>query len=193
MAHAQRERQPPFSREICLLSPRNERGLRGLIDNSILSRHGKSSGELGSVMILNPTIGNSWKQGASTENITMNNKLFVGNLSFNTTENDLQDTFASARHRPGNQPDDGPHQRPSSWFWFCHHEHPEEAQKAIDALNGSKLGWSCLDRQCRQASRRSRGWRRRRSRFWSQVVLKSSFSVAREAGSAMPRALLLRG
>ncbi len=25
----------------------------------------------------------------------MNNKLFVGNLSFNTTENDLQDTFAA--------------------------------------------------------------------------------------------------
>ena len=25
----------------------------------------------------------------------MSNKLFVGNLSFNTTENDLQDTFAA--------------------------------------------------------------------------------------------------
>ena len=25
----------------------------------------------------------------------MNNKLFVGNLSFNTTENDLQDAFAA--------------------------------------------------------------------------------------------------
>ena len=41
-------------------------------------------------------VGNSLgKQGQSGQNIHhMSTKLFVGNLSFNTTENDLQDAFA---------------------------------------------------------------------------------------------------
>ena len=60
--------------------------------------HGKSSGELSSVMILNPM--RNWQQsseryGASrTVKHHMSNKLFVGNLSFDTPENDLQDGFA---------------------------------------------------------------------------------------------------
>ena len=48
-------------------------------------------------MVRNPMVGNSLEQRVSLQNITnmSNNKLFVGNLSFNTTENDLQDTFAA--------------------------------------------------------------------------------------------------
>ena len=50
-----------------------------------------------SVMILNPTFGNSlWRVPVcQTVKHHMSNKLFVGNLSFNTTENDLQDAFAA--------------------------------------------------------------------------------------------------
>jgi RNA recognition motif-containing protein len=74
----------------------------------------------------------------------MNTKLFVGNLSFDTTENDLQDAFAahgtvteanlmmdrSTGHSRG--------------FGFITMATPEEAQKAIDALNGKDLGGRAL-------------------------------------------------
>src|SRR4051812_50221137 len=48
-------------------------------------------------MIRNPIFGNGLEQGVGLQNITTmsNNKLYVGNLSFNTTENDLQDLFAA--------------------------------------------------------------------------------------------------
>ncbi|MBU6411571.1 MAG: RNA-binding protein [Verrucomicrobia bacterium] len=69
----------------------------------------------------------------------MNNKLFVGNLSFNVTENDLNDAFAAhgtvaeavlmmdrATHR-------------SRGFGFVTMSTDEEAQKAMAALNGTEL------------------------------------------------------
>src|ERR1039458_5967542 len=74
----------------------------------------------------------------------MSAKLFVGNLSFNITENDLQDAFAAhgtvieanlmmdratGRHRG---------------FGFVTMSTPEEAQKAIEALNGKELGGRAL-------------------------------------------------
>jgi cold-inducible RNA-binding protein len=69
----------------------------------------------------------------------MNNKLFVGNLSFNTTENDLQDAFAS--HGTVLQASlmmDRTSGR-SRGFAFVTMSTPEEAQTAIDALNGADL------------------------------------------------------
>jgi hypothetical protein len=45
--------------EKTLLFARNGAWWRGLLDSLSLSRHGKSSGELSSVMILNPKFGNS--------------------------------------------------------------------------------------------------------------------------------------
>jgi cold-inducible RNA-binding protein len=70
----------------------------------------------------------------------MSTKLFVGNLSFNTTENDLQDAFAAhGTVTEANLVTDRTTGRPRG-FGFVSMGSPEEAQKAIDALNGAKLG-----------------------------------------------------
>jgi cold-inducible RNA-binding protein len=70
----------------------------------------------------------------------MSNKLFVGNLSFNTTENDLQDAFAAhGTVTETNLMVDRATQRPRG-FAFVTMGSAEEAQKAIAALNGKDLG-----------------------------------------------------
>lgn len=70
----------------------------------------------------------------------MNTKLFVGNLSFNTTENDLQDAFAAHGNvTETNLMMDRATGRPRG-FGFVTMGSPEEAQKAVDALNGTTLG-----------------------------------------------------
>jgi RNA recognition motif-containing protein len=69
----------------------------------------------------------------------MNTKLFVGNLSFNTTENDLQDAFAAhGTVTEANLMTDRTTGRPRG-FAFVTMGSPEEAQKAIEALNGADL------------------------------------------------------
>src|SRR5262249_3512249 len=69
----------------------------------------------------------------------MNTKLFVGNISFNTTENDLQDAFAAhGTVTEANLMVDRTTGRPRG-FGFVTMSSPEEAQKAIDALNGATL------------------------------------------------------
>ena len=74
----------------------------------------------------------------------MSNKLFVGNLSFNTTENDLQDAFAAhGTVTEANLMMDRTTNRPRG-FGFVTMSTPEEAQKAIDALNGKELGGRAL-------------------------------------------------
>jgi cold-inducible RNA-binding protein len=74
----------------------------------------------------------------------MNNKLFVGNLSFNTTENDLQDAFAAhGTVSEVNLMMDRPTGR-SRGFAFVTMATPEEAQKAIDALNGKSVDGRAL-------------------------------------------------
>jgi cold-inducible RNA-binding protein len=70
----------------------------------------------------------------------MNTKLFVGNLSFNTTENDLQDAFAAhGTVVEANLMVDRMSGR-SRGFAFVTMSTPEEAQKAIEAMNGASLG-----------------------------------------------------
>src|SRR5215469_2576846 len=70
----------------------------------------------------------------------MNNKLFVGNLSFNTTENDLNDAFAAhGTVTETNLMMDRNTQRPRG-FGFVTMSTEEEAQKAISAMNGAQLG-----------------------------------------------------
>jgi cold-inducible RNA-binding protein len=71
-------------------------------------------------------------------------KLFVGNLSFNTTENDLQDAFAAfGTVTEANLMMDRTTNRPRG-FGFVTMSSAEEAQKAIDGLNGKELDGRAL-------------------------------------------------
>ena len=73
-----------------------------------------------------------------------NNKLFVGNISFDTTENDLQDAFAAhGTVMEANLMMDRATGRPRG-FGFVTMSTPEEAQKAIEALNGKSVGGRAL-------------------------------------------------
>ena len=74
----------------------------------------------------------------------MSNKLFVGNLSFNVTENALQDAFAAhGTVTETNLMMDRMTSRPRG-FGFVTMSTPEEAQKAIAALNGKELDGRAL-------------------------------------------------
>ena len=74
----------------------------------------------------------------------MSNKLFVGNLSFDTTENDLQDAFAAhGTVTETNMMMDRETGRPRG-FGFVTMSTAGEVQKAIAALNGKELGGRAL-------------------------------------------------
>lgn len=74
----------------------------------------------------------------------MNNKLFVGNLSFNTTENDLQDMFAAhGTVTEANLMMDRATGRPRG-FGFVTMSTEEEAQKAVEVLNGRSVDGRAL-------------------------------------------------
>ena len=74
----------------------------------------------------------------------MNTKLYVGNLSFDTTENDLQDLFAA--YGPVSEVNlitDRMSGR-SRGFGFVTMSTPEGAQAAIGALAGKEVGGRAL-------------------------------------------------
>jgi len=74
----------------------------------------------------------------------MSTKLFVGNLSFNTTENDLQDAFAAhGTVVEANLMMDRATGRPRG-FGFVTMGSPEEAEKAIQAMNGASVDGRAL-------------------------------------------------
>src|SRR6516165_8487383 len=76
---------------------------------------------------------------------SMSTKLFVGNLDFNVSENDLQDAFAAhGTVVEANLVTDRTTGRPRG-FAFVTMSSPAEAQKAIDALNGKELGGRALN------------------------------------------------
>ena len=91
----------------------------------------------------------------------MSNKLFVGNLSFEVTENDLNDAFAA--HGTVTEASlmmDRTTGR-SRGFGFVTMSTPEEAQKAIAALNGTELkGRALTVNVARPREERSGGGRR---------------------------------
>jgi RNA recognition motif-containing protein len=69
----------------------------------------------------------------------MNNKLFVGNISFNTTENDLQDAFAAhGTVVETNLVTDRTTGRPRG-FAFVTMSSDQEAQNAVAAMNGKSI------------------------------------------------------
>ena len=71
-------------------------------------------------------------------------KLYVGNLSFDTTENDLQDAFAAfGSVTEANLMMDRMTNRPRG-FAFITMSSVEEAQAAIAGLNGKQLGGRAL-------------------------------------------------
>jgi RNA recognition motif-containing protein len=88
----------------------------------------------------------------------MNSKIFVGNLSFNTTENDLHDAFAAhGSVVEANLMVDRASGRPRG-FGFVTMATAEEAQKAIEALNGSSLdGRNITVNEARPKTERSGG------------------------------------
>jgi cold-inducible RNA-binding protein len=97
-------------------------------------------------MILNPAIGNSlWKAAVSrTVKHHMSSKLFVGNLSFNTTESDLNSAFgAFGTVTETNLMMDRETGRPRG-FGFITMSSDEEAQKAIAGLNGKDMDGRAL-------------------------------------------------
>src|SRR4029078_9036783 len=74
----------------------------------------------------------------------MSNKLFVGNLSFNTTENDLNDAFAAfGTVTETNLMMDRETGRPRG-FGFITMSSAKKAQKAIEALNGKDMDGRAL-------------------------------------------------
>lgn len=74
----------------------------------------------------------------------MNNKLFVGNLSFNTTENSLQDAFAAhGTVVEANLMTDRATGR-ARGFGFVTMSTEEEAQNAVSAMNGQSLDGRAL-------------------------------------------------
>lgn len=75
----------------------------------------------------------------------MSTKLFVGNLDFKVTENELQDAFgAYGTVVEANVVTDRATGRPRG-FAFVTMSSPEEAQKAIEGLNGKDLGGRVLN------------------------------------------------
>jgi len=88
----------------------------------------------------------------------MNTKIFVGNLSHNTTENDLHDAFAAhGSVVEANLMTDRFTGRPRG-FAFITMATPEEAQKAIEALNGTELdGRNLTVNEARPREERSSG------------------------------------
>src|SRR5215472_3434960 len=92
-------------------------------------------------------VGNSCERGVSQSQkskIIMSTKLFVGNLSFNTTENQLQDLFAA--HGNVIEVDlimDRFSGRPRG-FAFVTMENKEGADAAIQALNGKSVDGRAL-------------------------------------------------
>ena len=73
-----------------------------------------------------------------------NTRLFVGNLSFNTTENDLEDAFAAfGAVTETNLMMDRMTQRPRG-FGFVTMSSAEEAEQAIAGMNGAELDGRAL-------------------------------------------------
>src|SRR5256885_4066087 len=88
----------------------------------------------------------------------MSNKLFVGGLSFNTTENDLQDAFAAHGSVSEVNLITDRMTGKSKGFAFVTMSSPQEAQNAIAGMNGKVLdGRNLTVNEARPREERSGG------------------------------------
>jgi len=78
------------------------------------------------------------------KNTIMSSKLYVGNLSFDATENDLQDLFATAGTVQEVILIQDKLTGKSKGFGFVTMGTPEEAKKAISQINGKSVGGRAL-------------------------------------------------
>jgi cold-inducible RNA-binding protein len=69
----------------------------------------------------------------------MSNKLFVGGISWDSTEDSLKNFFAQAGNVVSATIITDKYSGRSKGFGFVEMSNPEEAQKAIDTLNGQSL------------------------------------------------------
>jgi cold-inducible RNA-binding protein len=74
----------------------------------------------------------------------MSTKLYVGNLSFETTENDLADLFAQAGTVSSTDIIQDKFTGKSRGFAFVEMSSADEANKAIELFNGKELGGRAL-------------------------------------------------
>jgi cold-inducible RNA-binding protein len=74
-----------------------------------------------------------------------NSKLFVGNLSFTTTQNELQDMFAAHGTVTDASLINDRETGRARGFGFVTMSSPEEAQLAISALHGTDVGGRTLN------------------------------------------------
>jgi cold-inducible RNA-binding protein len=77
-------------------------------------------------------------------NLIMPSKLYVGNLSFDTTENELQDLFAGAGTVQEVILIQDKMTGRSKGFGFVTMATPDEAKKAISQINGKNVGGRAL-------------------------------------------------
>jgi len=119
----------------------------------------------------------------------MSTKLFVGNLSFNTTENEIHEAFAAhGTVVEANLMMDRMSGR-SRGFAFVTMSTPEEAQKAIEAMNGATLGDRALTVNiARPKEERPRGDRGPR-RDTAVAVVTAVAAVAAAAAAAVAAAV----
>jgi RNA recognition motif-containing protein len=88
----------------------------------------------------------------------MGKKLYVGNLSYSTTEDDLRDTFAKIGEVASAKLIIDPTNGRSKGFGFVEMATDEDAQKAISALNGTSLHDRTINvNEARPPQQRDRG------------------------------------
>ena len=126
----------------------------------------------------------------------MGKKLYVGNLAYSTTEDDLRDTFAKIGEVASAKLIIDPTNGRSKGFGFVEMATDEDAEKAISTMNGS----SFMDRtQMAKFRNRSPSWLFSRTlRTWSNPPASSSCILFRYVhgsvpeGSCTPRGLARR-
>ena len=72
--------------------------------------------------------------------VVVNQKIYVGNLPYSTTDQELQDLFANHGNVQSSSVVTDRYTGRSRGFGFVEMESAEEAQQAISALNGTDYG-----------------------------------------------------